>query len=115
MIYSNRDHMSHLGKKKKKMIFTFLMFIWKIAFPKTRLFAQVCLSEEASKRLALRTMYHEVPGSNAARGGIQFMTVMALHCTELVIIILPLSRYDLNNVKKDIKHQTIIIYLSLSI
>ena len=79
------------------MIFTFLMFIWKIAFPKTRLFAQVCLSEEASKRLALRTLYHEVPGSNAARGGIQFMTVMALHCTELVIIILPLSRYDLNS------------------
>ena len=34
---------------------------------------------------------------------------MALHCTEPFVIICPSSRYDLNNVERDIKHQIIII------
>ena len=34
---------------------------------------------------------------------------MTLHCTEPFIITLPSSRYDLNNVERDVKHQTIII------
>ena len=34
----------------------------------------------------------------------------ALHCKEPFIIILPLSGYDLNNVKRDVKHEIIIIY-----
>ena len=33
---------------------------------------------------------------------------MALHCTGSFIIILALSQYDLNNVERDVKHQTII-------
>ena len=36
-----------------------------------------------------------------------------LHCTELFIFTFPLSKYDLNNVEKDVKHQFIIIYLLL--
>ena len=35
----------------------------------------------------------------------------AFQCTETFIIILPLSRYDLNNVEMYVKHQTIIIIL----
>ena len=32
---------------------------------------------------------------------------MVFHCTEPFIIILPLSRYDLNNVEREVQHQTI--------
>ena len=49
--------------------------------------------------------YGSVPDLNPAEGGIQLMTKM-LNCTEPFIIILPLSRYKLNNVERDIKHQT---------
>ena len=34
---------------------------------------------------------------------------IALHCTEPFIITLPSSQYDLNNVERDVKHQTTII------
>ena len=34
---------------------------------------------------------------------------MAFHCAEIFIIILPSSRYELNNVERDIKDQLIII------
>ena len=34
---------------------------------------------------------------------------MAFHCTEPFVIILPSSRYDLNNVGRDVKHQLIIM------
>ena len=64
--------------------------------------------EEASGWLALPTSDHIVPGLNLAGGRIQLMT-MACHCTEPVIVILPSSQYDLNNVECDVKHQTIII------
>ena len=33
----------------------------------------------------------------------------AFHCTELFIITLPSSRYDLNNVERDLKHPVSII------
>ena len=36
---------------------------------------------------------------------------MALHCTEPNIITLPSSLYDLNNVERDVTHQTIIILI----
>ena len=38
---------------------------------------------------------------------------MALHCTQPFIIILPLSRYDLNNVERDVKHQIILIIVTV--
>ena len=59
--------------------------------------------------LAHQTLYYEVAGLNPAGGRmrIQLMTLM-LHCIEPVIIILPSSQYDLNNVERDVKHQIII-------
>ena len=36
---------------------------------------------------------------------------MAFHCTEAFIITFPSSKYDLNNVERDVKHQTIVIKL----
>ena len=53
-------------------------------------------------------------GSNPIRSGIQIMTT-ALHCTGPFIITLPPSRYDLNNVERDVKHQTTIIVLSRAV
>ena len=38
---------------------------------------------------------------------------MTLHCMEPLIITLPLSQYDLNNVERDVKIQTIINLTSL--
>ena len=54
--------------------------------------------------LLLPILGHEVLGSKLAGGRIQFMTVWC-HCTEPFIITLPSSRYDLHNVKRDVKHQ----------
>ena len=61
----------------------------------------------------LLTSDHEVPlGLNLAGGRIPLINVcMVLHCTEHFIITLPLSRYDLNNVKLGVKYQIIIIIL----
>ena len=61
-----------------------------------------------AERLTLPTSNHEVPGSNSAGGGIPLMTT-APHCTEPSIAILPSSRYDLNNVERDVKHKIVII------
>ena len=44
---------------------------------------------------------------NSIGGGIYFMTVRR-HCTVPFIITLLSSRYDLNNVERDVKHQIII-------
>ena len=62
-----------------------------------------------AKWSVLPTSDHEVPGSNSAGIGNSTHDCMALHCTEPFIITLPLSWYDLNNVERDIKHQTHII------
>ena len=56
--------------------------------------------------LAHPTLDHEVLGSNPTRGD-----CMALHYTEPFIITFP-SQYDLNDVERDVKHQTIIILIS---
>ena len=57
-----------------------------------------------AKWLALLTSDHEIPGSNPADDRIQLMTVWSF------IITLSLSRYDLNNVERDVKHQISIIH-----
>ena len=35
---------------------------------------------------------------------------MVFHCSEPFIITLPSSQYDLHNIERDVKHQTIFIY-----
>ena len=61
---------------------------------------------EASARwpkwLMLPTLDHEVQGSNLVGGGIQLMTVQCFIAQSLS------SRYDLNNVERDVKNQIII-------
>ena len=57
----------------------------------------------------LLTSDHEVLCLNPAGGKIQRMTT-ALHCTEAFIMTLLFSRYDLNNVERDVKHQTIFLF-----
>ena len=59
------------------------------------------------------TSGHEVSGLNSAVDGIQLMTT-AHHCTEPFIIPLLSSRYDLNNVEREVKHQVIIIVTILA-
>ena len=51
---------------------------------------------------------HKVLGSNQA-GLNSTHDYTALNCTELFIITLPLSRYNLSDVERDVKHQIIII------
>ena len=65
-------------------------------------------SVQVMEWLVLATSYHEVLSLNPTGGRIQFMTVR-LHCTVSFIIIRPSPGYDLNNVERDVKHQTIII------
>ena len=60
--------------------------------------------------LGLLTSYHVVPDSVPVGNGIQLMTVR--HIITLSLSLSPfhrLSQYDLNNVERDVKHQTIII------
>ena len=64
--------------------------------------------QEASGWVNVKCSRHEVLGSNLARGRIHLMT-MVLHCTKPFIVTLLSSRYDLNNIARDAKHQTIII------
>ena len=53
--------------------------------------------------LALPTFDHEVPSSNRAGGGLPSShDCTTLHCTEPFIITLPLSRYDLHTVVRDV-------------
>ena len=54
--------------------------------------------------LALLILDHKA--LNPTGGEIELMT-MAYHCTEPLIVTLPLSWYDLNGVERDIKHQNI--------
>ena len=56
--------------------------------------------------LVLPISDQKIPSLNPARGGIKLMTVWYF-IAQPVIIILPLSQYDFNNVEKDIKHQTV--------
>ena len=53
---------------------------------------------------------HEVLGSNPAGGGTAHVCT-AHHCTELFIVTLPSSGYDLHNVERDVICQTITIYI----
>ena len=59
-----------------------------------------------------RTSDHKVPGLNPAGGRIPLMTVV-LHFTEPIIITFLSSRYDLDNVEREVKHQPIIIRAQL--
>ena len=62
--------------------------------------------------LALWTLEHEISGLNLAGGGIRFKTVWCFIAQSLLLYItLPLSRYDLINVERDIKHEIIFIIL----
>ena len=61
--------------------------------------------------LACPTMDHKVLGSDRDGGGKSAHDSMVLLCTEPFIITLPSSGYDLNDVKRGVKHQTIIIQL----
>ena len=58
--------------------------------------------------LAFPTLDHEVLSLNLAGGRIQLMTAWG-DCTEPLFITLSGSLYDLNDIEKDVKHQTIII------
>ena len=62
--------------------------------------------------LALPTSDYEVLGSNSVEAD-SACDCIVLHCTEPFIITLPKSQYDLNNVERDIKHQTIIYNIFL--
>ena len=66
--------------------------------------ATVIISSEA---FMLLTSDHEVSDLNPAGDEIQLSDCMALHCTESFISGLPSSLIDLNNVERDVKHQTI--------
>ena len=58
------------------------------------------------KWLVLSSLDQEAPSLNPA-GGRSQLDCMVLCCTEPFIIILPLSLYDLNNIERDLKYQTI--------
>ena len=62
--------------------------------------------DRTAEWLALPTPDHEIPGSNPTRGGIKPMSIR--HFTAHIITF-PSSRYDLDNVERDIKHQTFIL------
>ena len=61
-----------------------------------------------AERLALPASDHDVPGSNPAEDG------SLLYGASLPFkISRPLSRYDLNNVEREVNHQNIIIISAL--
>ena len=60
--------------------------------------------------LASPSLDHKVPGLRWN----STCVCTTLHCTEPFIITLPSSRYDLNNVERDIKQQIIIIIINWS-
>ena len=57
--------------------------------------------------LCLAIELHKIQSLSPVRGRFQLYDYMTLHCTEPFIITRSSSRYDLNTVERDVKHQII--------